>query len=172
MPLLSVVTKMDIMLQPYVDQMTALKEENKRLNDVIQANQVEREMNEQMRKELESQMNVCKGKVIKLQTENILLKADLDVVARAAAEPIQNENAKDKGNEKQKRMEHGLQKEKELQRKTRAQVLKAFNWTKESADLLLLAAACGFWDSFRESGEGKHGWRKKARVSKLDRMKA
>ncbi len=88
-PLLSVVTKMvDIMLQLYVDQMTALKEENKRLNDVIQANQVEREMNEQMRKELESQMNVCKGKVIKLQTENIMLKADLDVVARAAAEPV------------------------------------------------------------------------------------
>jgi hypothetical protein len=99
---------MDIMLLLYVDQMTALKEENKRLNDVIQANQVEREMYvaardrsyEQMVKELESQMNVCKGKVIKLQTENILLKADLDVVARAAAEPVQNENAKDKDNEK------------------------------------------------------------------------
>ncbi len=110
MPLSSVVTKMDIMLQLYVDQMTASKEENKRLNDAIQANQVEREMNEQMRKELESQMNVCKGKVIKLQTENILLKADLDVVARAAAKPVQNENAKDKDNEKRKRMEQWLQK--------------------------------------------------------------
>jgi hypothetical protein len=31
-------------------------------------------------------------------------------------------------------MKHGLQEEKELQRKTRAQVLKAFNWTKESED--------------------------------------
>ncbi len=61
-----------------------------------------------------------------------------------------------------------MQKDKNKQRKTRAQVLKAFNWTKESADAVLQAAACAFWDSFRDSNVEKKARREKARVSKLN----
>jgi hypothetical protein len=65
-------------------------------------------------------------------------------------------------------MEPALQKDKEMERKTKAQVLKVFNWSKESADPVLLVAACAFWDEFSERDGCKPGWRKKVRVSMLD----
>jgi hypothetical protein len=125
-----------------------------------------------MRKGLEAEMNSNKGKVIALRTENMLLKADLELQAMAAAKSIGNKDALENETEKRKRMEPSLQKDQKAKRKTKAQVLKAFNWSKESADPVLLGAAYAFWDAFRERDGCKTGWRKKALVSKLDRMKA
>ncbi len=69
---------------------------------------------EQMRKELEMQMEVYKGKVIELQTENYLVKADLELMTNKAEE--QEDKLKEKiiinEDDKGKRMAPGLQTQK------------------------------------------------------------
>ena len=175
------VDKMDYSIEQRRDEMMAvLKLENERLKDELLAKLAEREKYvqerettyQQMRKDLESQMNTFKGKVIALRTENILLQADLEVKISDLEKVNEKVKCLTTVNEKRKRKELSFLKEQHKQRKTRAQVLKAFNWKKESADTVLLAAACAFWDSFRFSNVGKKVRREKARVSKLDRMKA
>jgi hypothetical protein len=176
------VDNMDLSIQQRrAEMMAVMKEENERSKDELLAKPAEKEMYvqerettyQQMRKEMESQMNTCKeGKVIALRTENILLKADLELKASVLEKSNKKVNFLTKGNEKRKRKESLLQKDKKMQRKTRVQVLKAFNWTKESTDPVLLAAACAFGDSFRDSDVGKKARREKVHVSKLDRMKA
>ena len=119
-------------------------------------------------------MEVYKDKVRELQTENYLVKADLELMTNKGEE--QEDKLKEKiiinEDDKGKRMAPGLQTQKELERKTRSQVLKAFDWKLDSADPVFLRAACAFWDSFSDRDVGNGGWRKKARVSKLDRMVA
>ena len=159
-----------------------LLDANEKLRAEIRAQHAEREsyvlMRDkayvEMRKELELQMELYKGKAIELQTENYIVKAELEMMNNRAegmkskvADQVPS-NIKDK----RKRMGAGLQKKKELARKTRSQVLKAFNWKQDTADPVLLAAACAFWDAFSEHAEGLGSWRKQRRVSKFDRMVA
>jgi hypothetical protein len=105
------VDKMDLSIQQRRDEMmTVLKEENERLKDELWAKQAEREKYvqeqettyQQMRKELESQMNTCKGKVIlvALRTENILLQADLELKMSDLEKSNDKVNCLTKGNEK------------------------------------------------------------------------
>jgi hypothetical protein len=167
---------------PCTPELISTKEQNARLLEEIRKHKVERDsyilerdlQYEQMRKELEIQMEVYKGKVIELQIENYLVKADLELMTNKGDE--QEDKLKEKNiineDDNGKRMAPGLQTQKELERKTRSQVLKAFDWKLDSADPVLLRAACAFWDSFSDRDVGNGGWRKKARVSKLDRMVA
>jgi hypothetical protein len=111
--------------------MKASKEENTNASQMERYIIAREEAYDQMRKELESQMEICKGKEIELQAENYLVKADLETMThRAGKNSQQNDNSSSNGNGKRKRMSPGLQKQKELKRKTMAQVLKAFNWKK------------------------------------------
>ena len=84
---------------------------------------------EQMRKELKIQMEVYKDKVRELQTENYLVKADLELMTNKGEE--QEDKLKEKiiinEGDKGKRMAPGLQTQKELERKKRSEVLKAFD---------------------------------------------
>jgi hypothetical protein len=172
------------MLQHLSSPMKALKEENDKLKEEIRTHHAQRERYimardeayEQMRKELESQMEICKGKVIELQAENYLVlqaenylvKTDLEAMThRAGKNSQQKDNFNSNENEKRKRMSPGLQKQKELKRKKRTQVLKAFNWKKDTADPVLLAAACGFWDSFSGAEQEGNKNRRKKRVCLL-----
>jgi hypothetical protein len=109
------------------EMMAALKEKNERFKDELLAKQAEREKYvreqettyQQMRKELDAQMNTFKGKVIALRTENILLQADLEVKMNDLEKANEEVKCLTKGNEKRKRKELSLQKEKQKQRKTR-----------------------------------------------------
>ena len=130
------VDKMDLSIQQRREEMMAvLKEENERLKDELLAKLAEREKYvqerettyQQMRKELESQMNTFKGKVIALRTENILLQADLEVKISDLEKVNEKVKFLTTVNEKRKRKELSFLKEKQKQRKTRAQVLNAFN---------------------------------------------
>ena len=121
-----------------------LLEANEKLRAEIRAQHAEREsyvlMRDkayvEMRKELELQMELYKGKAIELQTENYIVKAELEVMTNRA-EGMNSKEAKQIHSnlkDKRKRMGAGLQKKKELARKTRSQVLKAFNWKQDTAD--------------------------------------
>jgi hypothetical protein len=48
-------------------------------------------------------------------------------------------------------------------------VLAAFNWSKDTADPLLLGAACAFWDALGERQEGGEYCEGKQRISCLAR---
>ncbi len=163
-------------------ELATLLDDNEKLRAEIRAQQAERESYVlwrdkaygDMRNELELQMELYKGKAIELQTENYIVKAELEVMTNRA-EGMNSKEAKQVHSnlkDKRKRMGVGLQKKKELARKTRSQVLKAFDWKQDTADPVLLAAACAFWDSFNERAEGQSSWRKQRRVSKFDRMVA
>ena len=77
---------------PCTPELISTKEQNARLLEEIRKHKVERDsyilerdlQYEQMRKELEIQMEVYKGKVIELQIENYLVKADLELITNKA----------------------------------------------------------------------------------------
>jgi hypothetical protein len=82
------------MHQHCTPELMAMKEQNARLLEEIRKHKVERDsyiqvrdvQYEQMRIELEIQMEMYKGKVIELQTENYLVKADLELMTNKAKE--------------------------------------------------------------------------------------
>jgi hypothetical protein len=129
----------DKMLQESREELVTLLEENEKLRAEIRAQQAEGESYvlwrykayDEMRKELELQMELYKGKAIELQTENYIVKAELEVMTNRA-EGMNSKEAKQIHSnlkDKRKRMGAGLQKKKELARKTRSHIVQS-KWQK------------------------------------------
>jgi hypothetical protein len=80
------------MLQDSSPELATLMEDNEKLRAEIRAQQAERESYvlrrdkayDEMRNELELQMELYKGKAIELQTENYIVKAELEVMTNRA----------------------------------------------------------------------------------------
>ena len=152
------------------EELMGMKEENERLKKLL-------EESHNCQHNLESKLNMSKGQVYTLEADLFLSKC--------AAEDLKEEvlkMAKDNDRLKEEqgtvndamrraaiRRKRVVAEEKKQKRDTMRSVLGAFNWKKETADPLLLEAACAFWNALGEREDRGEYCDGKQRVSCLAR---
>ena len=152
------------------EEMIGMKQEIERLKKLLEESQ-------NCQHDLESDLNKSKGQVYTLEADLFL--------AHCAAEDLREEvfkigNDNDRLKEEQVtandvmrraaiRRKRVLAEEKKQKRETMRSVLAAFNWKKETADPLLLEAACALWNALGERDESVEYCEGQQRVSCLAR---
>jgi hypothetical protein len=147
-----------------------LKAENDRLTLLL-------EESKNWKHDMESQLKKSKGQVYTLEAELVLAKfAQDDLKEEGVRMSTENERLKqeqvaveDVMRRAALRRKRALKEAKEQKRLTMRYVLAALNWTKATADPLLLEAACAFWDALGVWTEGGEYCEGHQRVSCLSR---
>ena len=161
-------------IQKSCEEINLMKEENERVllswkksqeESMLKQKELELELmtSRQMHEDLRREKREGEKRLYTLEAERFLSKL--------SAEDLANENEElrqEKVNDDKERFETARRAKKQ-KLSARRHVLQAFKWKKETADPVLLEAACAFWNALGGHSVGCEDWRDKERVSCLER---